>query len=315
VAVHLGLPKLFSGRLRCGERADAPLVRGRQGRGAHRRDLPHRNPANLVVDQNRAKMRGHPHDDLLEAIPRAYRDQFHAAFGEAVARVGRLYVAVTPPDAELLLDAHRIGAGATSYQLFVEPGSHTIRTQLAGYGEGFQWFDIAAGTKHSTHVVMLRAAREGAGSRDSVPQKRTEDAPAGPKAPSPPPSMPTASVLRIVGVAVTGATAIAGGTFVVWSAVTGDEIEDRGAQLRGSWETNSCLNGTGPDACSGQLDLLRRKDTLNTLAWVSLTTSGVIGAATLASLLVDSAEPAREAVSVVPLVAGGQVGLALYGVW
>ena len=250
--------------------------------------------------------------DQDSTMPRAYRDPFDAALREAAGRVGRLYVTVTPPDAELLLDGQRVGTGATSYQLFVEPGAHTIRTRLTGYEDGVQWFDVGAGMKHSTHLVMPRGAQTTA----RAPEKKANETGAVSKAPPPAPSRSTASVARIVGAALAGATVVAGGASLLWSDKTEGELRLRASELRSADKGSSTCSSPGaPAGCSGLDALKAERDRWKTVGWVCLGTGGAIGALTLVSLLVGRATPPSEGVHVVPSASGQHAGLTMVGRW
>lgn len=59
----------------------------------------------------------HPGQSLEQdaALNRALLDMFTRAFNRAAERVGRIYVAASPPDAEILMDGEPIGTGATAW--------------------------------------------------------------------------------------------------------------------------------------------------------------------------------------------------------
>lgn len=67
----------------------------------------------------------------LHALSREQRWRFEQAQRKAESQIGILHISVDPPDAEVLVDGKSLGASQPSYQVFVEPGRHTIRARLA----------------------------------------------------------------------------------------------------------------------------------------------------------------------------------------
>jgi hypothetical protein len=251
------------------------------------------------------------------ALPRASREAFHQGMKEAAARVGRLYVTVTPSDAALRLDGERIGTGATSYLVFVEPGAHTLRGQLGGYEDSVQWFEIDGGMKLSSHLMLSRAPLQAGGAA-----RETRAPPAASKGPARVPQglpvEPSAmgARLRIAGGVAAGAAAVASGVFFALGAAADAEIDDRNAELdEGQWPTNRCKNPEPPPECAAIRGAFGRKDTWNTVGWVALAGAAAIGGATLTSALVARGSTSQGGVRVAPAVAGDRVGMVLLGAW
>lgn len=69
----------------------------------------------------------HPGQDAV--LNRALLDRFTRAFNRAAKRVGRIYVAASPPDAEILMDGEPIGTGATAWV-----GSDVLSASPPGLG-------------------------------------------------------------------------------------------------------------------------------------------------------------------------------------
>lgn len=119
---------------------------------------------------------------LHEALVR----RFTRAFNKAVEHVGRIYVAASPPDAEILVDGEPIGTGAAAHELFVEPGTYTLRARLSGYGEVSQRVEVAAGRTVRAALQLARAADAPAGAHVDLGRvPRSAAAPGVPRAPTP----------------------------------------------------------------------------------------------------------------------------------
>ncbi|WP_437659675.1 PEGA domain-containing protein [Sorangium sp. So ce1182] len=253
-----------------------------------------------------------------DALPLQLQLRFEAGQRKAAPHVGTLYLSVEPPDAEVLIDGKAISAPARTYRLFLEPGEHMVRARSGGYEEAFQSFDAQAGKATTISMRVPRAATPAAVSKDTATGTReakrsARGVQAATVAPS---SSSTASTLRVAGAVLAGATMVAGGGVLMWSAYTEDELHDRATALRGAdREADRCARQNAPHACSELRDLQEKRDLLRQVGWVGLATGGAIGALTLASLLVSRTSTPSDGVRVVPTAGGRSAGLMMVGAW
>ncbi|WP_155798990.1 PEGA domain-containing protein, partial [Sorangium cellulosum] len=81
---------------------------------------------------------------------------------KAESRVVTFYLGVSPPDAEVLVDGKALGRPAPTYELFLEPGHHTVRARLDGHTEVLSAFEGQAGKDSSLTLKLPRAPERGA---------------------------------------------------------------------------------------------------------------------------------------------------------
>lgn len=259
---------------------------------------------------------------LHEALVR----RFTRAFNKAVEHVGRIYVAASPPDAEILVDGEPIGTGAAAHELFVEPGTYTLRARLSGYGEVSQRIEVAAGKTVGAALqlaratdVPARAAGAGASARKSEPVAPTAASAALPTAPGPWASWPGA--LRIAGIAVTTATVSAGAVLMLRAHRLDGDIDERIAGLHRdpTWTSGACRAAPQPPVCPELRRLREQRDLSGILGPTLVTTGVVVGAVTAASFFVDlsflQSNPAWTGLRLVPVTTAQQVGMVATGVW
>ncbi|WP_437741461.1 PEGA domain-containing protein [Sorangium sp. So ce1504] len=258
------------------------------------------------------------------ALNRALLDRFTRAFNRAAERVGRIYVAASPPDAEILLDGEPIGTGATAHELFVSPGAYTLRARLSGHGEVSQRVEVDAGKTVSAALRIERAAdapvrAPDPGVRKSAPVEPAAASAAPPAAPGPWASWP--GTLRITGVAVTAAAVSAGAVFMLRANRLDGDLRERigGLHRDPSWTSGACREAPQPSACPELRRMREQRDQSGVLGTALVATGAVVGAVTVASFFVDlsflRSTPSRSGLRVVPAMAAQQVGLVALGVW
>jgi len=230
----------------------------------------------------------------------------------AEEHVARLYVGVNPPDAELLVDDKAVGKRTSAHELYLTPGSHTIRARLSGHGHFVTTFHAVAGEARDLSIHLPAEPPAPTGKLQRVSSKPAiaarsamVDASGG-----------AGTTLRTGGIVLAATTATLGGVALVWSAVlTGDMADDSSDLQREDRDLGACRQNPA-SACSDLRDARERRDLLDRVGLISLASSGAIGAITLASFawLPDQDKAALGAVRVVPLV-GPHAGLMLQGVW
>jgi hypothetical protein len=235
---------------------------------------------------------------------------------KAESRVVTLYLGVSPPDAEVFLDGKALGRRAPTYELFLEPGQHTVRARLDGHSEAVGAFDGQAGKASSLTLKLPRAPERAAAVAAGA-------GPARPAAPSPPPAARQAlplTELRIGGAALATAALAAGTVFLLRAHVIDDDAAEREVVLRRQgWTPTTCWWPNAPSACVEIRDDVAERDLFATLGNVALATGAVFGIATAGSFLAEKwifdETPVRGRVQVVPSTRGTQAGFVLQGMW
>jgi hypothetical protein len=240
------------------------------------------------------------------AMSAVLQGRFEDGRRQAEKHIYRLYLGVNRPDAQVFLDGKPISPRAGTYQLFLDPGSHTVRARLIGFGDSENTFDAFAGQQSSLSlklepVVQMPTAR-------SVPLGQA-GSPTGAGAAS--------QLLPTAGIALTAATAVLGGGALVWAKILDGDIEEDADDIR--WvrrDPNACRQ---PDAkCSNLQDAEERRDLLAGFGVLCLSVSGAMGVVTGALIsLADDESPRviKNAVRVVPLAGPRQAGLRVIGTW
>ncbi|XXY46886.1 PEGA domain-containing protein [Sorangium sp. So ce269] len=234
----------------------------------------------------------------------------------AESRVVTFYLGVSPPDAEVFVDGKPVGRPAPTYELFLEPGHHTVRARLTGHTEAVSAFEGQAGKDSSLTLKLPRAPERGEAGAAGAGPARPVDPAARPVAR---PALPLTE-LRIGGAALATAAVAAGTVFLLRADVIDGNLAEREMVLRGKgWTTTTCWWPNAPSACAEIHNDLAERDLFATLGNVALATGAVFGIATAASFLAEGwlldEAPARRGVQVVPSATGTQAGLVLQGVW
>ncbi|WP_437691173.1 PEGA domain-containing protein [Sorangium sp. So ce176] len=241
---------------------------------------------------------------------------------KAESRVVTFYLGVSPPDAEVLVDGKTLGRPAPTYELFLEPGHHTVRARLDGHTEVVGAFEGHAGKESSLSLKLPRAPERGEAGAAGVGPGRA----AGPPAPAARPTAPAARALpltelRIGGAALATAALAAGTVFLLRADVIDGNLAERDVVFRRQrgWTSSTCWWPNAPEACAEIRDDAAERALFATLGKVALATGAVFGIATAASFLAEGwildEAPARGGVRVAPSATGTQAGLVLQGVW
>ncbi|WP_437578869.1 hypothetical protein [Sorangium sp. So ce887] len=231
---------------------------------------------------------------------------------KAESRVVTFYLGVSPPDAEVLVDGKTPGRPAPTYELFLEPGHHTVRARLDGHTDAVSSLEGQAGGRLSLTLKLLRAPERGAPQAAGGGPVRAADPAARSTVPM--------TELRIGGAALATAALGAGAVFLMRADVVHDNLAERDVVFRGrGWTSSTCWWPNAPSACAEIRDDAAERDLFATLGKVALATGAVFGIATAASFLAEGwildETPVRGGVHVVPSPTGTQAGLVLQGVW
>ncbi|WP_437962297.1 PEGA domain-containing protein (plasmid) [Sorangium sp. So ce119] len=239
---------------------------------------------------------------------------------KAESRVVTFYLGVSPPDAEVSVDGKALGRPAPTYELFLEPGHHTVRARLDGHTEVVSTFEGQAGKESSLTLKLPRAPERGeAGAAGVGPVRAAE--PVGPAARATARAALPLTELRIGGAALATAALAAGTVFLLRADVVHDNLAERDVVFRRQrgWTSSTCWWPNAPEACAEIRDDVAERALFATLGKVALATGAVFGMATAASFLAEGwildEAPARGGVRVAPSATGTQAGLVLQGVW
>ncbi|XXX79562.1 PEGA domain-containing protein [Sorangium sp. So ce134] len=247
-----------------------------------------------------------------DGLRRALRERAEDGLLQAERRVATVYLGVNPPDAEVFVDGKALGRPAPTYELFLEPGHHTVRARLDGHAEAVSAFEGQAGKDISLALKLPRAPERGA--REAVAASAGAARPAAAR-----PAVPLTE-LRIGGAALATAAVAAGTVFLLRAHVIDGNAGEREVVLRGQgWTPTTCWWLNAPSACAEIRNDLAERDLFATLGNVALATGAVFGVATAASFFAEGwifhETPVRGGVQVAPSATGTQAGLVLQGVW
>jgi hypothetical protein len=202
--------------------------------------------------------------------------------------VGSISVAVSKPDADVILDGVLIGRSPLPETLFVEPGSHHVRAAI-GRESAEARVDAAKGSSHTITLTL----REPPPPTLSAPEPtKTKQGPPGyilARSSSNPPGAgpPTragglGSWILIGGGSL---TALVLGTGVVLAALAADKEADfeRDASTILRRTPQGCSRAANDSKCPALRDAGRASADLATAAAVTFAGAGILGAATLAA--------------------------------
>jgi tetratricopeptide (TPR) repeat protein len=258
-------------------------------------------------------------DDFNELRP-AFRGRINEALRKAQAEIGRILVAVSPPDAAVLVDDQPVGRAAQTYLLFVEPGRHTVRARLSGHDDAVQMFELAKGQKHLLSLQLSPVPAAAPPAKESaLAAHRAAGAPAPGVARSPGPWAGWPGKVRVAGIAVTTAAASFGVLFMVRASVLDGDLDERKSELRDhrGWTSWACRDPQPPAECAELHGLKTDRDRFAGLGTALVAAGGVAGALTAASFFTDLSflgfGPRKGDVAVIPAVAAGQAFVTVRG--
>ncbi|WP_437578346.1 PEGA domain-containing protein [Sorangium sp. So ce887] len=258
-----------------------------------------------------------------EALSPALQRRFEEGQRKTAPHIALLYLAVDPPDAEVLVDGERVGRAARTYTLFFDPGQHMVRARAPGREEVLHSLRAVAGAEHEIsmqlpHAAAARSSDQAARPMSAPASSSSTTAAAGAQAPGPWASWP--GTLRIAGIGLTTATASFGALFMIHASVADGDLEEHNSKLDELGVTSwACREPSPPAACPELSRLRRQRDQFAALGTGMMVAGGVVGAATVASFFTDLAftrsEPARDRVAFSPVATPEQVGLVAHGAW
>ncbi|WP_437633174.1 PEGA domain-containing protein [Sorangium sp. So ce854] len=237
--------------------------------------------------------------------------RFEAAQEQAEREVGTLFLAVSPRDAEVLLDGKPLGAPRPTHVVFVEPGPHTVRARLAGYADVVAGFEATRG-QPSRVTLALRT-------RTPVPAPSPDPGSAVPAhVPAPAVAPGPAHALRRIALGTAAAGVVLGAGFWVAAGVLDGVVDERAASLRARGGPGACNGTEFPTECKHQEFLIARRDGVGAAAVAVLVASGALGALSVSSYWWAPDTSLRATIDVTPAMAeapGPSPGVILQTVW
>jgi hypothetical protein len=236
------------------------------------------------------------------ALPKEQRWRFAEAQDRAEREVTTVAIGANPTTAEVWVDGRSLGAPRDTYVVYLDPGPHTFRAQLAGYDDAVSTLD----------------AKPGAALQVSLPLREH------PPPPSAPPIIPVAhcpagagcgrrvaSTLRYVGFAAAGAALVAGAGMAIGAEALDAEL----AKQAGGRALDTCSGrGTLP-LCRDLTELRSTRDVLASGAVLGFMAAGAIGAVTISSFWWAPAPHSPARIGIAPATTRGQLGARVMGYW
>ncbi|KYF90172.1 hypothetical protein BE20_18500 [Sorangium cellulosum] len=247
------------------------------------------------------------------ALTDEVRIRFEVGRAKAAFYLLRVLLSVDPPDAEVFINGQSIGRAARTYKLFPD-GRHMVRARAPGREDALHVVSASAGSEIEIAMQLPRLPVSSANEAPAAPESASAWPAARPQASSPWASWP--GTLRIAGIGLTVAAGSLGAAFMVRASTTDGDLDERNKRLDAAGVSPGvCREPPKPATCS-ELTRLRREAGLGTAMVV---TSGLVGAATLASFLTDFAflrtEPTKARLALTPTVTPARLGLVAYGAW
>ncbi|MCC6557262.1 MAG: PEGA domain-containing protein, partial [Polyangiaceae bacterium] len=208
--------------------------------------------------------------------------------GQRIAEkhVARIYLGVTPSDAEVLVDGRALPEHKSSHELFLDPGKHEIRARLDGYGDARTTVHAAAGDSPDIRLNLEHDA----------PVSVTSSTPIAAPATMPDQEVSGGlrSALRTTGLVLTGSATALGVSLLAWGAHTASDAQDRVTELqKKGWATSACLGPDAPVECQELASAQKRRAQLVDAGIASLAAGGGLAVLTAASYVLLPVGPAR----------------------
>ncbi|WP_437313114.1 PEGA domain-containing protein [Sorangium sp. So ce385] len=252
------------------------------------------------------------------ALTDEVRIRFEVGQAKAAFYLLRVLLSVDPPDAEVFINGKSIGRTARTYKLFLDPGRHMVRARAPGREDALHVVSASAGSEIEIAMQLPRLPVSSAKEAPAAPEAASASPAARPQASSPWASWP--GTLRIAGIGSTVATGTLGAAFMVRASTTDGDLDERNKRLDAAGVSPGvCREPPKPATCSELTRLRRERDLFAGLGTAMVVTSGLVGAATLASFFTDFSflrtEPTKHQLALTPTVTPAQLGLVAYGAW
>lgn len=241
------------------------------------------------------------------------KKRLERSLAEARARVGVLRVAVSQPNAAILLDGSRLGTSPLEGEVFVEAGPHTLEAKLAGYKDARREIVANVGSAYAVELVLVAVPSDAAAGSEL----RRDDS--GPELPDPPP-LSDLEGGRQAGVWIGGFTlsalAFAGGITLL---VVSNSLRADADALRAELAPSGCFysQGSKAAACADLKSTIDARNITGNLGVGAMVAGGAVAAGTLTYLLWPRRSTPRAGARVTALPTGSTTsgGLVVTGLW
>jgi hypothetical protein len=236
----------------------------------------------------------------------ALRERLQKRFAEAREQVGVLRAKVDVAGAVITVDGREVGRSPLSNEVFVDPGSHSVEAQLAGYELARKTIEVPKGAAGD---VVLSLVKKSAPPPPPPPPSASSSI--GTINPPPAPGGPSKPIV-IAGGAGAGAALVAGVVFAVLANGKASSAREATQALVGTGGTSACAQPS--EACQQIAGTLESWTTFKNAAVGSFIGAGALGAATVVYALVAK-NPPPTAVRATPVVTATGGALMISGTW
>ncbi|MEO7332268.1 MAG: PEGA domain-containing protein [Minicystis sp.] len=230
----------------------------------------------------------------------ATKDQMQKTYEQSRGAVSALKVSVLPKGAMVYVDGKAAGEAPLLDDVFVEPGKHSIKATLQGYGEMSKSVEAQKGQSVPVALELKALPKEVVTIKEHV---------------APPVKRSLVPTFVAGGVAV--ASFIVGGALLGVSSGKASEVSDQATAIGNA--RKSCLS-TSPvydqGACTTLEDTAHAADTMHNAGVAMLVVGGVAAAGAVTWLLLPAPKPKPTAALTlrpIPVLGPGQAGLLVAG--
>lgn len=239
--------------------------------------------------------------------------------GEAKTHITTLWITVTQPDAEVMVDSKVVGKSPIDVAVFMDPGKHTISASHPTHGNAESTLDAKPGEEKAVALKLEKQTKTSPPALKYTPDDL--DKPSKITVNPPPPVEPKSGMegRTIVLIAGSAVTLVAAGTatyFGFKSRSLGKDADSMATRIEGTYGNNACAAPTGGASglCADFLGKRNDQRDAGRIANVSFVVAGVAAAATgLTYLLWPRAKTATSAFVMAPITAPNAGGLILQG--
>jgi PEGA domain len=245
--------------------------------------------------------------------------RFRELFERVRREVGALTLDVRPSGAEITVDGASYGSAPLGRDIFLTPGQHLVRAQLAGFAAEERSITAEAGGSIGVTFILTALPRAGAAAPLAAASVTLHSpAPPGPAPlePAPARGMEPRTIVLISGAAMSLVALGIGVGFSIDADSARDDASRLGAAAHLSG-AGTCYSTTTTPACVALHDAVDHQNRSRDAADIALATGGLIGAATLGAwlLIPDITRSTAGSVAASPWVATRGCGIMLSGTY
>lgn len=184
-------------------------------------------------------------------------------FETARKEVGALRVIVARAGAQVLLDGKAVGTSPLEDSVFVDPGSHTLTAELAGFEAKAETVDAKAGAAQDVTLTLTPVKPKDPPKIEPVVDET---------------AVKRRKIALIAGGAAVGAGVIIGAVLAGVSNATSSDADAKYAELEKAGGSSACKLSAPLPGCSEMNDLYSKEASLANGAFWTFITTGVVGA-------------------------------------